>query len=301
VDPFGQRLADPVDLHQVLDARPGHALGRAEGVQQGLLAAGPDALDLVERVLLQVHRAPRAVGADREAVGLVAQALQVVEHRRLGLEHERRLVRHEEPLQPGVAVRALGHAHHGDVVDAQVGHHLQRRVQLALAAVDQHQVGAVVAVALFLFLDQAGEAAAQHLLHHPVVVAGRQLGRADVELAVLALHEALRPGHDHAAHRVGALDVAVVVDLDPLGRASRPNASQTPASSLVWAEPSAIFRPRASRALVRAWPTRSAFSPRWGWLISTLRPLFRQKASASSSRSAGSRLVRIRRGIGLSS
>ena len=42
--------------------------------------------------------------------------------------------------------------------------------------------------------------------------------RADVELAVLAFLEAVRPGHDHAADRVGAHDVAVVVDLDPLGR-----------------------------------------------------------------------------------
>src|SRR3546814_1634084 len=41
---------------------------------------------------------------------------------------------------------------------------------------------------------------------------------ADVELAVGALHEAVRPGDDHAADRVGTAGVRVVVDLDPFRR-----------------------------------------------------------------------------------
>jgi hypothetical protein len=40
----------------------------------------------------------------------------------------------------------------------------------------------------------------------------------DVEFAVLALLEAVRPRHDHRAQRVAALDVGIVVDLDALGR-----------------------------------------------------------------------------------
>src|SRR5262249_33177266 len=46
-------------------------------------------------------------------------------------------------------------------------------------------------------------------------VAGRELRRADVELAILVLPQALRSSDNHRADRVGALDVAVVVDLDP--------------------------------------------------------------------------------------
>ena len=42
--------------------------------------------------------------------------------------------------------------------------------------------------------------------------------RLDVELAVLVLHEAFGTGDDHGADRIGALDVAVVVDLDALRR-----------------------------------------------------------------------------------
>ena len=62
------------------------------------------------------------------------------------------------------------------------------------------------------------EAALQHLAHHGVVVAGRQSLGLDVELAVLVLDETFGAGDDHGADRVGALDVAVVVDLDPLRR-----------------------------------------------------------------------------------
>ena len=63
-------------------------------------------------------------------------------------------------------------------------------------------------------VDQPLEAAAQHLPHHAEVVAGREIGGADVELAILVLLKALRTGDDHGADRVAALDVAVVVDLD---------------------------------------------------------------------------------------
>ena len=65
------------------------------------------------------------------------------------------------------------------------------------------------------FRQQALEAAAEHFAHHGEVVAGGEIGRADVELAVLVLAEPVRPGDDHGADRVGALDVAVVIDLDP--------------------------------------------------------------------------------------
>ena len=69
------------------------------------------------------------------------------------------------------------------------------------------------------FGHQPLEAPLQHLAHHAEVVARRELRRADVELAILVLPEALRPGDDHRADRVRALDVAVVVDLDALRHA----------------------------------------------------------------------------------
>ncbi len=123
-------------------------------------------------------------------------------------------------------------------------------------------------------------------------------GALDVELAVLVLGEALGPGHDHAADGVGPHDVAVVIDLDPLGRRLQPeHLADALASSLAWAEPSAMRRPRASRALVRAWSTRRLFSPRLGTAISTLRPLLMPKASASSS-ALGDAVAEARSGAG---
>ena len=59
---------------------------RAEMHQQGALAARADAGDLVERAGGEALGALRPVGADREAVGLVAQPLEVEEQRRIGRE-----------------------------------------------------------------------------------------------------------------------------------------------------------------------------------------------------------------------
>ena len=66
--------------------------------------------------------------------------------------------------------------------------------------------------------SQPREAAAEHLAHHREIVAGHGLGPLDVELAIAVLAEALGPGDDHRADRVGAHHMAVVVDLDPLRR-----------------------------------------------------------------------------------
>ncbi len=137
----------------------------------------------------------------------------------------------EEALAPGVAVDALGDAD-GDhaVGDAQFLEDGAHRRHLSLAAVDQDHVGPgreghigrirrrcrLAAVRNALFLEQPREAPRHHLAHHAEVVARRDVGRFDVELAVLVLHEAFRPRDHHAADGIGAHDVRVVVDLDAL-------------------------------------------------------------------------------------
>ena len=67
------------------------------------------------------------------------------------------------------------------------------RRDLPRAAVDQQQVGPGPAFAVRVFLQEALEAAGQHLLHHPEIVAGRQVVAADVELAVLAFRKPSGP------------------------------------------------------------------------------------------------------------
>ncbi len=73
-------------------------------------------------------------------------------------------------------------------------------------------------VAVRIFLEQPFEAPRQHLFHHAEIIAGGQVIALDVELAVLVFHEPVRPRHDHRADGIGALNVAVVIDLDPLRR-----------------------------------------------------------------------------------
>ena len=77
------------------------------------------------------------------------------------------------------------------------------------------------AVGLAFFLQQAREPPCHHFAHHAEVVAGRDVGRFDVELAVLAFDEAFRPRHHHAADGIGAHDVRVVVDLDAARHVAR--------------------------------------------------------------------------------
>ena len=62
----------------------------------------------------------------------------------------------------------------------------------------------------------------EHLAHHAEIVARREVGGADVEFAILVFPETLRPGDDHRADRIRALDVAVVVDLDAPRRPRQP-------------------------------------------------------------------------------
>jgi hypothetical protein len=87
---------------------------------------------------------------------------------------------------------------------------------LALAAVDQDQVRPQAFVALGVFLHHAAKAAGENFAHHGEIIVG--LGLLDIPFAVLALDEAFGARNDHRAQGMGALNVAVVIDLHPLGR-----------------------------------------------------------------------------------
>ena len=72
-------------------------------------------------------------------------------------------------------VRPLGDADHRHIVDAHVLHDLADGGQLALAAVDQEQVGPFAALAVGVFLLEPREAPLEHLAHHREIVAGLRL------------------------------------------------------------------------------------------------------------------------------
>src|SRR3546814_4561192 len=95
--------------------------------QQRLLAPGADAWHLVEHRAQAGLGPPGAVGADGEAVRLVAQALEEVERRVARLQHEGGLAGQEDALAPGVTVGALGDGGDRQVAEAEVGQHLAAR------------------------------------------------------------------------------------------------------------------------------------------------------------------------------
>src|SRR3546814_3380034 len=83
---------------------------------------------------------------------------------------------------------------------------------------DQHQIGPVTLLPLRILLLRTSEAAFQHFAHHRKIVARHCLCPFDVELAIGVFAETLRPRHNHGAQRVGALNMAVVVNLDTVRR-----------------------------------------------------------------------------------
>src|ERR1700704_4079187 len=207
MDFLGERARDARHRLDVLERRHGHGAGTAEMMQQGALAARSDARHFVERRARDVGRATCTVRADGEAMRLVPQALQEIEHRIAWFEREGWLAGHEEAFAAGVSVGPLGDADGGDVFQAELGQHLARHLELALAAVDQHQVGPMLLGPFGIFLQRAAETARRPPAHHGEIVPRRALGL-DVELAIGILDEAVWPRHHHGADRRAALDMA---------------------------------------------------------------------------------------------
>src|SRR5690606_8437119 len=108
------------------ERRARDGLRRAEVMQQGPLARRPDTHDLVERIAADVALALGPVGADGEAVRLVAQALDEMERRIARRQAEGLAAGDDEGLAPGIAVRPLGDADERHVRDAELGEHLAR-------------------------------------------------------------------------------------------------------------------------------------------------------------------------------
>src|ERR1700740_1401070 len=95
---------------------------------------------------------------DRKAVRLGAQTLQEVKDGIALVEGERGSAGNEKALAPRVTVGPLGNPNNRDVVNAELGEHAPRHVQLTLAAVDQHEIRPHGALSFRVFLQSPGEA-----------------------------------------------------------------------------------------------------------------------------------------------
>ena len=139
---FRQLAADAAHLGQVADARADHAFQAAEAGEQFLAPFGADAADALERRRQAGLAAARAVAGDGEAVRFVADGLDQMQPRIVARKLNTALrISADQLFQPRLALRALGHAEEEDVVHSQFRQEFPCHAHLALAAVDQDQVG----------------------------------------------------------------------------------------------------------------------------------------------------------------
>src|SRR3984893_4862361 len=149
---FSDGLADASDPIELAETGARNRSRRAEMVQERLLSPRPDPGHLVDRRGAERFCPFGAVGADGKAVRLVSQALQEIEDRIPWVERKRRPAGKKEALAPGVAVGPLGNRRDRHVVDAELGKHALRNVELPLAAIDQYEIGPAAPVTLGILL-----------------------------------------------------------------------------------------------------------------------------------------------------
>ena len=126
-----------------------------------------------------------AVGADGEAVRLVAQALDEIQHRVVAFQRKGTLAGAVELLFAVIAVDALGNADHG--MSSTPCSRMISATALTCPAppsISNRSGHSPLSRSGSSFL-QAGEAAGQNLFHHAEIVARCQVVAPDVELAIL--------------------------------------------------------------------------------------------------------------------
>src|SRR6516165_1265578 len=107
--------------------------------KQGALARRPDTLDLLQASLAQIALAARPMRADGKAMSLVAQPLDKIQDRIARRQLERFAARNNERFAAGVTIGSLGNGDDRNL-HSEATEHVERRRQLALAAVDQKEV-----------------------------------------------------------------------------------------------------------------------------------------------------------------
>ena len=236
------------------------------------LRAGPTPGSVVEHRADLGLRAQLAVVGDGEAVRLVAQALHEVEGLRVGRQHDRLGASGQEHL-----LALLGQADERQVVQAELIEHLAGGADLALAAVDDDQVGQPPAQLLgapLLRPQRAAEAAAQDLpVAREVVGAAARVRTRKRRYSPLRGRPSSKTTMLPTVLR--ALDGADVVALDAQS-AARPGRGRRPAprgrpASCPRRPASAPARAPASRPrCARRAPSAAGRSPRCGTASSTL-------------------------------
>src|SRR3954469_22285322 len=88
-------------------------------------------------------------------------------------------------------MRPFCHPDYWNVVYTHILQDLAHGGELALAAVDQDEIGPLTALSVRILPLEAREASLKHLAHHREIVARLSLGPLDVELAIVVFAKAL--------------------------------------------------------------------------------------------------------------
>src|SRR5262245_5864179 len=128
------------DLGEVWQACPLDCFHGAKMPEQSALPRRSDARNFLESGLADVLFTARAMRANRKAVGFVPQPLDEIKQRVARWQLKRVTARHEKSLPTSVTIRSLRNCNQGNIRDAQRGQYFLRNLELALTAVDQHQV-----------------------------------------------------------------------------------------------------------------------------------------------------------------
>src|SRR3954454_23668563 len=132
--------ADPRHLAEVGDRSPLDLLQGSEMMQQRALTRRPDPGDFLQACLADILLAQLAVRADHKTMRLVAQPLDEIQHGIARLKFYGLAAGHEPGLASGIAVRHLGHRQQRYLRQPKTVENLLDRVELAAAAVDDHEV-----------------------------------------------------------------------------------------------------------------------------------------------------------------
>jgi hypothetical protein len=128
--------ADARNFGEIADRRALDRLQGPEMMQQGPLAAGANARNLLQARFPDVAPPPHAMRPDCKPVRFITQPLHEIEYRIPRLELERLALRHEEGLHAGIPIRPLGNGEKRNIVDAERAQYFSRGAELTPAAVD---------------------------------------------------------------------------------------------------------------------------------------------------------------------
>src|SRR4051812_15251792 len=246
IDALGERTADAFHLGDVVDRGRLHAAQAAEVLDQRLAALRADAGNLVQHGSRALFAAASAVADDGEAMRLVADRLDEVQRRVRRRELQGARVRLDDQLfQPGLALGTFGHAHHTQLVQAEVGEYRAGDTDLTLATIDQHEIRHPARLGCHALI-----AALEHLAHGAVIVTRRDA--ADIEAPVLGFLHLLSVIDDARGDGRLAHGVADVEALDAPGAfGKRKHLAQRAQPRLLRCAAAHMPRNRVERVLAR--------------------------------------------------